>query len=255
MFKYGTGSLPSPNYEKIIDVNKAILLEEFIDLPKDIDYTPYMSPVRKQGAENTCVGFGVAACKEYFDKKEFNKDIILSPRYVYEEARRIDGHPDEQKGTTIPDALSVLQDQGICEESFWPYIENMKGIPKNGFNENAKRYRIQSYARITSQMDVVKILATHGPCLMRVPIYKSWKQEPVSSTGKIPIPKLVPSTSLRDNAEDYHCICVVGYNDELRTWKFKNSWGSWGDKGYGYLPYDYFHLNGFECYTIVDIVG
>jgi len=261
MFKYGLGAIPSIDYDKIIDVNEIIpSLKNFIDLPKEVDYSPNMTPVRSQGEENSCVGFGVSACKEYFDKKEYNKDIILSPRYIYEEAKRTDNLPDSDI-TTIPAALDILKSQGVCEESFWPYIVNNKGTPNSGFNENAKKYRIQSYARITSDMDLFKTLATHGPCLLLVPIYKSWNEEPAQSTGKLPIPSQNLESSVdgkffdKDTVNGFHCICVVGYNDGTRTWKFKNSWESWGDKGYGYLPYEYFKLDKVECYTIVDITG
>ena len=50
---------------------------------------------------------------------------------------------------------------------------------------------------------------------------------------------------------------VVGYNDTTNKFKFKISWGnSWGDNGYGYLPYYYF-LSGnmfdlWSIYTIKD---
>jgi C1A family cysteine protease len=49
-----------------------------------------------------------------------------------------------------------------------------------------------------------------------------------------------------------HAICAVGYDDGLKITNTKcnvttagallirNSWGTgWGDKGYGWLPYDY----------------
>jgi len=37
-----------------------------------------------------------------------------------------------------------------------------------------------------------------------------------------------------------HAICVVGYDDAKKWFKFKNSWGkTWGDGGYGYMSYDY----------------
>ena len=37
-----------------------------------------------------------------------------------------------------------------------------------------------------------------------------------------------------------HAIVIVGYDEEKRLFTFRNSWGEdWGDKGYGYLPYDY----------------
>ena len=35
-----------------------------------------------------------------------------------------------------------------------------------------------------------------------------------------------------------HAVLFVGYNDARGCLEFKNSWSvSWGDNGYGYLPY------------------
>ncbi len=37
-----------------------------------------------------------------------------------------------------------------------------------------------------------------------------------------------------------HAIAIVGYDDSKQMFTFQNSWGSsWGDKGFGYLPYSY----------------
>jgi hypothetical protein len=36
----------------------------------------------------------------------------------------------------------------------------------------------------------------------------------------------------------YHCICVVGYDDNQQCWIVKNSWGpNWGDHGFCKIKY------------------
>jgi C1A family cysteine protease len=38
--------------------------------------------------------------------------------------------------------------------------------------------------------------------------------------------------------EGYHCICVVGYDDNQQCWIVKNSWGTgWGEGGFGRIKY------------------
>jgi C1A family cysteine protease len=51
-----------------------------------------------------------------------------------------------------------------------------------------------------------------------------------------------------------HAICAVGYNDKEKLIKFKNSWSYlWGDKGYGYLTYDYYKKHCMVAWAIEDI--
>jgi hypothetical protein len=54
-----------------------------VKLPAKVDYTAKLSPVRHQGDEGTCVGFATATgMKEYQEKLDYEKLILLSPRYV-----------------------------------------------------------------------------------------------------------------------------------------------------------------------------
>jgi GNAT superfamily N-acetyltransferase len=65
-----------------------------------------------------------------------------------------------------------------------------------------------------------------------VPIHSGWRK---TANGKISLP--IPGQALAEN----HCVAVVGYDDTKELLLFWNSWGvGWGDKGYGYLPYEYF---------------
>jgi len=89
-------------------------------LPKIVDYTKKMSPVRDQGDEGTCVGFASSAgMKEYQEKLDYGRMIELSPRFVYNECKKIDGMPNEE-GTTIRAAMEILHKKGICRERYWP---------------------------------------------------------------------------------------------------------------------------------------
>ena len=51
-----------------------------------------------------------------------------------------------------------------------------------------------------------------------------------------------------------HAVLFVGYDDSKSVFKFKNSWGqSWGENGYGFLPYSYVLENkAFDFWTILE---
>lgn len=47
---------------------------------------------------------------------------------------------------------------------------------------------------------------------------------------------------VEDESHGNHCVLLVGYDDEKRLLKFRNSWGTswlqWGSEGYGYIRYE-----------------
>ncbi|MFH1784551.1 MAG: C1 family peptidase [bacterium] len=216
-----------------------------IKLPKKIDYSLKMSPVRDQGEEGTCVGFATAAgMKEYQEFLDYEKLVILSPRFVYSECKKIDGMP-RLEGTTIRAAMQVLSDKGVCQEKFWPYQPHQKDKPKEGASSNAEKFRIITYARILNLNELRLSLATKGPCVIGVEVFEAMMK---TKTGLVPMPKK-HETSLGG-----HAFCVVGYDDKKKVIKFKNSWtDKWGKKGYGFLPYGYVERYMMDAWSSVDI--
>ncbi len=186
--------------------------------------------------------------KEYQEKKERTINVGLSPRFLYQKCKERDGIPD-QEGTYIKTALEVLIELGVCEETYWPYVAHNTGSPKPGAEENASRYKIKAYARLDSLETMKRSLVVNGPCVAGVAVYNNWSTQEVWSSGKIPMPGNSP---LRGG----HAICIVGYDDETEMFKFKNSWNTgWGDKGYGYLPYEYMELADSEAWSATDLIG
>lgn len=216
-----------------------------IKLPKRIDYTQKMSPVRDQGDEGVCVGFAVAAgMKEYQERLDYKKFVELSPRFVYSESKKIDGMP-KGEGTTIRAAMKVLKGSGVCQERFWPYSAHQTDKPKKGVNPDAKRFRVLTYARILHLDELRMSLATKGPCVIGVEVFNGMMK---TKTGVVPMPKKDEKTL------GGHAICCVGYEDGKRVVKFKNSWSAqWGAKGFGYLPYAYIERYMMDAWSSVDI--
>lgn len=220
-----------------------------IPIPKSFDYTPYMSPVRDQGNEGTCVAFAsVVGVKEYEDSKEYKKLIELSPRFVYSLCKKFDGAPDEE-GTYPRVAMKVLLNYGVCPESFWPYNPHQKNQPKKEADSSAKKYRIKAYARLKTIMEMKRSLVVNGPFLAGVKVFESWFDKKVQKTGLIPMPKR------NEELMGGHAICIVGFDDTNGLFKFKNSWSvKWADKGYGYLYYDYIKQYCSDAWSATDLI-
>jgi len=51
---------------------------------------------------------------------------------------------------------------------------------------------------------------------------------------------VIPMLGPTEQEDGGHCMLIVGYNNENRTFLVRNSWGTaWGQQGYGAMPYDY----------------
>jgi hypothetical protein len=155
-----------------------------IKLPSKIDYTKNMSPVRNQGDEGTCVGFATTVgMKEYQEKIDYGKLVELSPRFLYNECKKIDGMPDTE-GTSIRIAVKVLKNIGVCREKYWKYRPHQKDKPQKGAREDAKKFKIKTYARILDLNELRHTLATKGPCVIGVYVFNSMME---TKDGKIKI--------------------------------------------------------------------
>lgn len=231
------------------DIQMGLVLPP-ISVPSELDYSKDMTVVRDQGNEGTCVAFAsVVGVKEYQDTKEYKKSIGLSPRYLYSLCKEIDGIPNEE-GTYPRIAMKVLLNNGVCPESYWPYKPYQNDKPKKDADTKAKVYRINAYARLKALMEMKRSLIVNGPFLAGVQVFRSWFTKKALSKGLIPMP------GKDDILEGGHAICIVGYNDTQKLFKFKNSWGSqWGDKGYGYLYYDYMKKYCMDAWSATDLIG
>ncbi len=225
------------------------LVLPIVVVPVSFDFTKLMSPVRNQGSEGTCVAFAsVTGVKEFQDKKEYHRLERLSPRFLYNLCKKFDGIPFEE-GTYPRIAMKVLLNYGVCHESFWPYIAQKKNLPRAGADKDAIKFKIKAYARINSQLEMKRSLLVNGPFVAGVKVFESWFTKKVQSSGLIPMPKP------KENSVGGHAICIVGYDDKLSIFKFKNSWGAnWGNNGYGYLPYVYMKKYCSDAWSATDLI-
>lgn len=228
-------------------------------LPNEIDHTLDMSPVKDQGNLGSCVGFAVSAMKECQERKEHLEEIAKGKRgrpkvYDYSEAwlywnsKKVDPWPNEE-GTSIRYAMKVLQKIGVPTEKGWPYKDvndvNQVGEPKKWADLVARWALIGKYWRIETLTEL-RLALINGPVPIGVPCFYEFFF--VGSDGVIPYP------SNSNQIYGGHAICAVGYDNDKQLVKFKNSWGkTWGDDGYGYLPYKYIEDFLWDAWTCEDL--
>jgi C1A family cysteine protease len=181
--------------------------------------------------------------KEYQEQQDYGKLVELSPRFLYNECKKIDGIAGE--GTTIRAAMKVLKEWGVCQEKYWPYKPLQQDKPKPGAKDNAKKFSVFTYARILNLQELKMSLAQKGPVVIGVQVFNGMMD---AKNGVVPMPKG------KESPLGGHAICPVGYDDKKALVKFKNSWSiGWGDDGYGYLPYAYIEKYMMDSWSSVDV--
>ena len=142
----------------------------------------------------------------------------------------------------------VKRGWGNILESEWPYANSATWPPIEppGLDVKAKQYRILRYQRVTNTHECKLALPIHGGVAASFEITEQWID---ADNGVIEMP------AEGDQIIASHAIQIIGYHDAKTQFTFANSWGtSWGDKGYGYLPYEFFEKWFVEAF-IVDGVG
>ena len=234
-----------PTDERDFKFNTVLMEAPNLQVVAKVDHSSNMSPVKDQGQLGSCVGFAVTALKEWQEKVEHEAELAagkkgktkvydLSESWLYWNCKKIDAWPGEE-GTSIRYAMKVLQQIGVPTEKAWPYDDIDIGEPKRWANLVARWNTIESYWRVDS-LHELKVALMDAP----VPIGVACFLE-IFYTGRDGI---VPYPANPNDIYGGHAILAVGYDDAKQLIKFKNSWGAtWGESGYGYLPYSY--INDF----------
>ena len=123
-------------------------------------------------------------------------------------------------------------DQGVCPWDMMPYTDvDCSTMPDSYQQQVAANYKISGYNTVDISVDAIKQqLAVGRAVVVCGPVKNAFY-----NLG-------YDEVIIKYRGRNYggHCYACVGYDDAKGAFKIMNSWGtSWGDKGYGWLPYDY----------------
>lgn len=244
--QFGTGLL-GERFDK-----RDALAGAFIDVPTAPVISPHIqAPLlpHNQGQYPSCVGEGWSRVVEYANAIERVFEF-MSGRFVYAEAKSLDGSPDLY-GTWIDIGGDVVRKIGTVKEAEYghgdyslPYAEFMKK-PSTALELLAAPYRAKPN-RITFDMKTERELIKQYIAQYKLPVVTGSSGNN-QSWGSQTVTKNHPFVADFDKADWSHCIVIVDWDDNLVApngmkgcWLIENSWSNgWGDNGRAWIPYDY----------------
>lgn len=229
-------------------------------LPRTIDLRASMPPVKDQGQAGTCTANAVINAYEYLVNRANNELQYYSRRFLYYNARRLNGQvPTSDSGSSIRACLQSLMNHGVCLENVWKYDPDDadKKPEQDAYNEAANH---KAYAGTYIDIDLTKMkacLAQGYPFVFGLKTFESFRK--VSNAGMVPNPRYYNEDPNDEDSHGSHAMLCVGYSEADEFFIVKNSWGArWGDRGYCYISFDHMsdpelHSNGF-VYAITKVM-
>lgn len=230
--------------DKIPDFNVASTYSTTA-LPAKVDLTSKFPTPGDQGSQNSCTAWAVAYAAKTFQeqvRRNWGQNTAshkFSPAYIYNQTNSgrsngIDG------GAYTSAAINTIISQGVCSLADMPYNEkDFLTQPNAQQRAKAANYKSVQLNKISNgNIHKMKyVLNNKIAVILDIPVYPDFDG-------------LNPSDSIYDDTTGEkrgdHAICLIGYDDDKKVFKFINSWGTkWGLNGYGYIAYDL--LDGGMC--------
>jgi len=217
------------------DIRDRIYQPTLRALPPELDSRAEVPTVLDQGAEGACTGYALAAVVNLLlhRQNKNRKRILVSPRFLYENAKRYDEWKGEDyEGSSIRGALKGFLKHGACREEDLPGGALHGPLPLDAY-EKADAQALGSYYRVptSSIPDLQAALSEVGALVVSAETHEGWD---VPSTSRN-IPDI--QWTGKEARQGGHAFALVGYDN--RGFIIQNSWGAnWGRAGFARLLYE-----------------
>src|SRR6185369_17261138 len=196
-----------------------------IEVPTERPLANYLKagvPILNQGNEGACTGFGLATVVHYLlrTRKVVPDRGEVSPRMLYEMARRYDEWPGEKyEGSSARGAMKGWIAHGVCTSKSWTPTMKGPGHLSPKISEEASGTPGGAYYRVThtNVRDMHAALNEVGILYATLMVHSGWDAENLTRTvpinyvesGNVRSRKL-PLIERKGSADDGHAVAIVG---------------------------------------------
>ena len=209
-----------------------------------IDWREYCGEPRDHGPFPTSAAHACAALLQYFERRALGELFHPAALFIHQTAERLMRGTDHS-GAGLRMTFKAITRFGVPPEQHWRYVpENVLTQPDAFVYSVARTYNDLTYVRLDepradgeSVLQIVKsYLAAGMASVFGFSVFSSLTRDAD-----------IPAPTVYDVVQGGTAALVVGADDNRRTRSaskgallIRPSWGAeWGDRGYGWLPYDY----------------
>jgi hypothetical protein len=245
-----------------IDLRDWYYQPALIALPDTLVSCPLITArmILDQKNEGACTGFALAAVINFMRARRRQTGLV-SPRMLYELARRYDEWPGEAyEGSSARGAIKGWAKHGVCPRTAWKdhqhgithmddaVIRQAMAVPGGAY------YRIRPY----NVRDMHTALTETGILYATLMVHSGWA-DPGGRKGDAPVtiryvhggrPRTLrlPVIRRHGSADGGHAVALVGYTPQGLI--VQNSWGrDWGAGGFALLPYEDFLMHATDVWV------
>ncbi|MFL5809861.1 MAG: C1 family peptidase [Flavisolibacter sp.] len=210
---------------------------EAVSIPAALDWRNnngnFVTPVKNQGGCGSCVAFGAVASVESKIKilRGAAYNVDLSEAHLFYCIARSQGRTCAgASGGWWPEPAQVgFRDIGVADEACYPYTSGDQNCTGRCSDWQSRVVRTTGYTKIGGIQATKDWIAANGPVQACFTVYSDFYYYYASGVYR----KTANATVIGG-----HCVCIVGYDDNLQCWICKNSWGSgWGESGFFRIGY------------------
>lgn len=267
---YGLGAVLDADVYASVPKTAPLARGDYLSAPPAMSLKAFVPPPGQQGQQGSCVGWATAYAARTVLKAKDNgadnlaklREMALSPAYVYNQIS-LPGC----NGSYIPDALELMQQQGVARLSEFPYDEtSCARKPGSDLRTLATSHRIKGFTRLWGQsgrnkhVAVRRALANGNPVVIGMLVGNSISDH-FGSASYMPTRNEFAWLGDRQYAFENellfgHAMAVIGYDDARDGGAFEivNSWGrDWGDDGFFWVSYEVFNAFVSEGYEVLPL--